>query len=143
MNIITDFKPSDFVTPYFRYSELCCQECLKQGKLYFVRDDNFLFILNAFRNYLNSPMIVTSGTRCDKHNPLYSLYYHSYHTLGQALDFYTPTSPLLNTFDNLIRHNRFNGIGIYPQQRTPFLHIDIRNIKYYWLRYDNKDIPLF
>lgn len=143
MIIITDFKLDNYVIPNFRYRELCCKECLKEGLLYFIQDDKFLSTLNRFRLYLNSPMIVTSGTRCEKHNPLYSLYHHSYHAAGQALDFYTPNVPHLTTFNTLIRCDKFNGIGIYPQQSTPFFHVDIRAEKYYWLRWDNKDIPLF
>lgn len=143
MNIITDFNLNDYVINNFKYKELCCQDCLKEGKGYFVHDDIFLARLRLLRFHLDTPMIPTSGTRCKKHNSIYSKYSKSYHITGQALDFFTPKQPMIITFRQLLYFDLFNGIGIYPQHNTPKLHIDIRQNRYYWIKWNNKNIPLF
>lgn len=143
MNIITDFNPDDFVIKYFKYKELCCRECLKENKLYFVRDDLFLNTLRGFRFLIDTPIIITSGTRCQKHNSIFSKYSKSYHISGQAADFYTPNMPIIETYRILINLDIFNGIGIYPQTRHNVMHIDVRKERYYWVKWESENIPLF
>lgn len=117
-----------------------------------VMDMDFLHLLEAFRQWLGLPLIVTpnGGYRPEafNNNP------HSMHILGRAADIYCPKLELgelmrkaaafqwvepwrqvngeVVAVPDLLHLRRFGGIGLYPQNH--FLHVDNRESVTTWVR---------
>lgn len=94
--------------------------------------------LDAFREYIGSPVIVTSGTG-GKHIA------NSQHYKGNAVDIVVPYySPNLIELYLASERFNFNGIGVYPDweyngEETGGLHLDMRPFKECgrWVGYKN------
>lgn len=71
---------------YFKDSEFTC-EC---GCGLNLEKDGIKRIADEIREHFNRPMIITSGTRCVKHNKEVGGVAGSYHTTGNAFDFVIP-----------------------------------------------------
>lgn len=71
---------------YFKDSEFTC-EC---GCGLNLEKDGIKRIADEIREHFNRPMIITSGTRCVKHNKEVGGVQGSYHTTGNAIDFVIP-----------------------------------------------------
>ena len=71
---------------YFKDSEFTC-EC---GCGLNLEKDGIKRIADEIREHFNRPMIITSGTRCVKHNREVGGVQGSYHTTGNAIDFVIP-----------------------------------------------------
>lgn len=79
----------------------------------------------AIRDVFNLPIVVNSGTRCEKHNAQMGGVPNSYHCQGLAADL---SSPELEPEEIMYvaRHVKaIGGIGIYDT----FCHIDVREYK--------------
>ena len=53
---------------------------------------------------------------------------HSQHTLGKAIDFYIPGVPL-ETLRAAAMRLQGGGVGYYPTSGSPFVHLDIGNVR--------------
>jgi uncharacterized protein YcbK (DUF882 family) len=53
---------------------------------------------------------------------------HSQHTLGKAIDFYIPGVPL-DTLRATAMRLQGGGVGYYPTSGSPFVHLDIGNVR--------------
>lgn len=104
---------------YFSESDFKCKCGCGQGEW----NPRLKNILNEFREFLNTPVIVTSGYRCPTHNSKVGGAKNSYHVKSMAVDIVVRgyTGPQL--YQQLMRFGRdkFGGVGI---ART-FLHLDL------------------
>jgi uncharacterized protein YcbK (DUF882 family) len=53
---------------------------------------------------------------------------HSQHTLGKAIDFYIPGIPLEKLRETAMRLQG-GGVGYYPTSGSPFVHVDVGNVR--------------
>lgn len=109
-----NFKPEELMCP-------CCGVCKMDKKL--------LTNLQALRNLLARPLIITSGYRCEKHNREIGGTTRSRHLTGQAVDIAlnkVATSDKRKYLDGAT--SLFNGIGI----GTNLIHVDVRQSKTFW-----------
>ena len=53
---------------------------------------------------------------------------HSQHTLGKAIDFYIPGVPLDKLRATAMRLQG-GGVGYYPTSGSPFVHLDVGNVR--------------
>jgi uncharacterized protein YcbK (DUF882 family) len=53
---------------------------------------------------------------------------HSQHTLGKAIDFYIPGVPLEKLRETAMRLQG-GGVGYYPTSGSPFVHLDVGNVR--------------
>ena len=53
---------------------------------------------------------------------------HSQHTLGKAIDFYIPGVPL-DTLRATAMRMQGGGVGYYPTSGSPFVHLDVGNVR--------------
>jgi uncharacterized protein YcbK (DUF882 family) len=53
---------------------------------------------------------------------------HSQHTLGKAIDFYIPGVPLATLRATAMRLQG-GGVGFYPTSGSPFVHLDVGNVR--------------
>ena len=53
---------------------------------------------------------------------------HSQHTLGKAIDFYIPGVPLEKLRETAMRVQG-GGVGYYPTSGSPFVHVDVGNVR--------------
>jgi len=53
---------------------------------------------------------------------------HSQHTLGKAIDFYIPGIPLEKLRETAMRIQG-GGVGYYPTSGSPFVHVDVGNVR--------------
>lgn len=87
MNKLKDGGSSEpYKCKYFKDSEFTC-EC---GCGLNLEKDGIKRISDEIREHFGRPMIITSGTRCVKHNREVGGVQGSYHTTGNAIDFVIP-----------------------------------------------------
>ena len=108
------------VGKYFVVYEFACPHCNEC-----LIDDELVKILDAIREEIKSPVIVTSGYRCQEHNLEIGGAPQSKHILGIASDIVAPklTVKELYIVAERILGNR-GGLGYYPARG--FVHIDTR-----------------
>ena len=111
---------------YFKRKEFQCQ-C---GCGFNTIDYELAEVLDSIRLHYNSPIKITSGCRCRKHNKHENGSKTSKHLIGQAVDFKVKGvnsndvySYLCETYPNKYGIGKYNG-------RT---HIDIRSQKARWI----------
>lgn len=68
---------------YFKKSEFTCKCGCNLNNI----DINLVKILDEIRTHFNKPVIITSGTRCTKHNKNVGGKSYSRHLIGKAADF--------------------------------------------------------
>ena len=81
--------------------------------------------LQALRDRVNAPLVISSGFRCRRHNAAISGSPDSQHTLGMAADVFVPhgwTAERLARLAEDIEVFRKGGIGIYSN----WIHVDVR-----------------
>ena len=76
--------PSHYTCKYFQDSEFTC----KCGCGLNLQKDGIKRIADEIREHFGSPAIITSGTRCAKHNAEVGGVSNSYHLYGNAIDIY-------------------------------------------------------
>lgn len=94
--------------------------------------DNLLFLLqflDSFRDFVATPIIITSGYRDVEHNKKVGGVWNSQHLLGQAIDFYSPKMPhesLVCFFHDFIKKSALDRfIGQVIIYKT-FIHVGLR-----------------
>lgn len=117
------------LTDNFSWSEFRCPCCQV------VRLDLILVNqLQKLRDRIMSPIIITSGYRCEKRNKEIGGAKNSLHTEGKAADIIAPKMPLFSLYQTalLIPGFRDGGIGVYPlwedaegKKHDNFLHLDL------------------
>jgi uncharacterized protein YcbK (DUF882 family) len=116
--------PTRQLSPHFRSHEFRCR-C---GRCDY---DNptpaLLDALEAFRDAVGDPVVVTSGLRCPAHNKSVGGEARSYHVTGQAADVRVPAMTLREAYDTALTVPalRNGGIGVYPDPGERFLHLDV------------------
>lgn len=99
-----------------------CNRCQK------IRIDEALVAqLQQIRDHFGKPVVITSGYRCPSHNLAVGGTSSSYHTKGQASDFYIKGVPPM-AIAQYAESIGVPGIGLYDD----FVHIDTRMKKSYW-----------
>ena len=84
--------------------------------------------LQEFRDFVNKPIIVTSGARCRSWNAKQGGSSNSYHTKGLAFDFHIKGVSLVELYALLLKFRKFKHIGVYPRWNNPGCHADISNM---------------
>ena len=94
--------------------------------------------LQDFRDLIQSPIIVRSGYRCERHNQLVGGATHSYHLRGLAIDIRILGVGGVWQMAVLAEQMRsmWGGIGIYPG--SGFIHLDVRDSITRWVRYEGE-----
>ncbi|MBM7046021.1 MULTISPECIES: DUF882 domain-containing protein [Rhizobium] len=63
---------------------------------------------------------------------------HSQHTLGKAMDFYIPGVKLA-TLRSVAMQMQVGGVGFYPTSGSPFVHLDVGNVRA-WPRMSRQEL---
>jgi len=82
--------------------------------------------LEQIREHFDTPIIVNSGFRCEKHNTNIGGSKNSLHLSGRAVDFYLPHQMLQTAYSYCeeIMDGK-GGLGLY--QNSNFIHLDTRS----------------
>lgn len=112
---------------YFSNDEFLCPCCgeLPDGGI----DENLLRVLDAIREEIGAPVIVSSGYRCHAHNEDVGGVADSQHIHGRAADIYCDApgwTPL--QIAAIAERNGADGIGLYED----FCHVDVRGHSARW-----------
>lgn len=110
--------------------------------------DNLLCILDfldSFREFIETPIVITSSFRDEAHNALVGGVPNSQHCLGEAIDFYAPKMPIMtlwyllqdfiktcpfgNLLGQIILYDNFIHIGIRTQYHKNLVYYDKRTSK--------------
>lgn len=124
-------KTNKKIGKYFIAYEFMCPCC---GALKY--DQRLIDILDAIREHISAPIIITSGFRCERHNREIGGSPNSKHLLGIAADITTPkmlARDLYKIVDDMLKD--CCGVGYYPKKNI--LHIDTRQQRTRW--YESKD----
>ena len=105
------------LTKHFSRHEFTCQ-C---GCGFENIDMNLVAILENIRNILRSPIIITSGCRCEKHNEKAGGKPDSSHLKGKAVDILVRDSAARFKYVIMALENGIKRIGIAKN----FIHIDV------------------
>jgi uncharacterized protein YcbK (DUF882 family) len=70
-----------------------------------------------------TPLVITSGYRCTKHNKAVGGVKLSYHTMGYAADVLVPPGLDVDRLATFARNAGFKRIGLYHKQG--FVHVDV------------------
>lgn len=110
---------------WFRRSEFSC----KCGCNFDTVDAQLLEVLTDVREHFNSPVVITSGCRCDLHNHTIGGASKSQHTTGKAADFYVrDVAPeVVHAYLEDKYPDKF-GLGLYSNR----IHFDSRSYKARW-----------
>ena len=110
---------------HFKQSEFRCH-C---GCGYDAIDLRLVKILDDIRDHYNSPLIITSGCRCQSHNKAVGGVQGSRHTMGKASDFYVkgvPVSNLLAYTKELVSRGILRYTYTNSTNMSGAVHIDIQ-----------------
>lgn len=122
--------------PYFRESEFKCKcgECKMPEN---VPSDKLISALVELRELFNSPIIINSGYRCQKHNARVGGAPKSQHFIGSAADFVVKGHKTEEVFKVVMDKFKDKGFGI-AIKRNPnnpyggFVHLDSRGVFATW-----------
>ncbi len=110
----------------FLLSEFQCK-CCKQVMV----DLDFLFLAQAFREFLGFRFTPNSGYRCEIHNRAMGGAKNSQHRKGKAMDVPMPdgtTESQFESYKSKAISLGFRGVGKYYKGNKPlFLHVDTRS----------------
>ena len=94
--------------------------------------------IQRIRNWAGVPIIISSGYRTPAYNKKIGGAPNSYHTRGQAADIYARDRK--KSISEIARFAQAIGVrGIEKNEDANYVHIDIRQKKYYWVRKNGKD----
>ena len=127
------------LTKNFSWSEFACKgnDCCEHSSPISLEH---VEKLQALRDYLEAPLIITSGFRCNKHNTNVGGAPGSQHTFGLATDLTCPTLTAIELCQTILDFfvvypmYSFDGIGLYPDKG--FVHLDSRDGKAHWSEVD-------
>lgn len=109
----------DQLSKYFTLKEFRCR-CELDDCIYTKVDTDLVDLLEEIRAIFKSPIKITSGYRCEKHNrELEGAAENSYHVKGMAADILIPNHFHKPLFD---RYKDQYGIGFYHNR----MHWDVR-----------------
>jgi len=127
MGVIKRYKNlNERVGKYFIAYEFSCPHC---GEC--LIDTNLVELLDNIREKIKSPLIITSGFRCEEHNKKIGGAPKSKHLLGIASDIIAPKLTVKELFritENILGNR--GGLGYYPARG--FIHIDTRKEAVRW-----------
>lgn len=104
---------------YFTIEELACRHC---GEYKF--DPSFLALLNQLRHRHGSPLIVSSGYRCQNHPLEVHRATTGTHSTGKAIDFSVTHGNALSVI--AIAHDLgIRRIGVQQKGDGRFIHLDV------------------
>tara|TARA_R110000787_G_scaffold283820_2_gene396941 strand:- start:968 stop:1339 length:372 start_codon:yes stop_codon:yes gene_type:complete len=103
---------------YFSEQELSCSHCKKNGM-----NDAFMVKIEALREELGFPFVVTSGYRCANHPIEARKASPGAHTTGRALDLLVSGENAYRLLSGALRAG-FTGIGVNQKGGSRFIHID-------------------
>lgn len=112
----TDWPKADWPWTYFSPREMASK---REGEL--MLDLDAMNKLQALRNHLGKPLIITSAYRSAAHNRAVGGAKNSYHMRGMAFDIRMDNHDP-EEFERAARLHGFRGFGFYP--RSGFMHID-------------------
>lgn len=115
------------VTKDFKASELWCKHCKAEG----IKEE-FVAVLQDFRDFLGAPVVITSGYRCAQHPVERGKKPGTVarHVLGVAVDMYCPSMSLEQFYSKIREFGRFQGIGV--SLPSNFIHCDTRTSPAFW-----------
>jgi uncharacterized protein YcbK (DUF882 family) len=130
----------------FTNKEFSCPHCWDKGIEYNKIKPEFVDELQNFRDFLcdlyekEIPLVITSACRCPEHNKAIGGAPASKHILGFAVDLYSPKLTLKELYKALEMYgiDKFDGVGIYPQEN--FLHLDCGFRYARWVKYNKEYI---
>jgi len=95
--------------------------------------------LERLRVFLNLPVRVTSGCRCQSHNAAVGGAPGSQHVLGKAADVKVAGMTARELYAAAVALNAFHGFGVDDERG--FVHLDVRNVAARWCYHDGREIP--
>lgn len=113
----------------WRWTNFSPEEIACKGTGAILVDGRALDLLQALRDELGRPMLITSGYRSPSHNKEVGGAERSQHLLGRAFDV-VMTNHDPEAFVAAAERVGFNGIGLYPDRN--FIHVDSRLKKARW-----------
>lgn len=111
---------------HFRKAEFAC----KCGCGYDDVDPKLVNMLEVIRDFINVPIAINSGCRCEAHNKKSNGVPNSQHVLGTAADIRTELKPkvLFQKIKDLYSAYKIKDLG-YCQLYPTFVHVDVREKK--------------
>lgn len=113
---------------HLKHSEIMCK-CLNKDCTTTTIYVPTLKSFELLRNFLNMPLVINSGYRCQKHNAKVGGLDNSFHKLGAALDIQVPDGMSIGEFT--VYCNRYFDITI-PYASDNFVHchnlIDLKEL---------------
>ena len=109
----------------FNSNEFDCH-CNNPECLITVIDQNIVDHIQKIRDFINKPLKITSGYRCEAHNKDVGGVKDSTHTKGQAVDVQATNLANIRFYSELI--NPKYSIGKY----SDFVHLDTRTTNRRW-----------
>jgi len=103
---------------YFTELELRCSHCNKEGM-----NIDFMEKIEALRERMGFPFIVTSGYRCSQHPIEIEKYTVGAHVTGRAIDVSVYGENAYKLLRGALKAG-FTGIGVNQKGGARFIHID-------------------
>ena len=125
--------PSVWTWKNFRPRELACKGT---GRIRLQR--KALDALQALRDEVGKPMLITSAYRSPEHNAAVGGSPTSRHMFGDAFDV-VMVGHNPKTFEEAARRAGFRGFGYYPESSPPFMHIDMGPARKWGTPFNPKD----
>lgn len=115
------------LSEHFKVKEFACND----GSDKILISSYIVKKLEQIRTYFNKPIHITSAYRTASYNKKVGGVYNSYHTKGQAIDFYI-SGENVKDIAKTAQKFKLYGIGCYTKDK--FVHIDSRkkSNKYFW-----------
>lgn len=125
--------PSVWTWKNFTARELACKGT---GRIRLQR--KALDALQALRDEVGKPMLITSAYRSPEHNAAVGGSPTSRHMFGDAFDV-VMVGHDPKTFEEAARRAGFRGFGYYPESSPPFMHIDMGPARKWGTPFNPKD----
>jgi uncharacterized protein YcbK (DUF882 family) len=93
-------------------------------------NQGLVYLLEAVREHFNSPVIISSGYRCPKHNREVKGAVSSQHLYGNAADIEVQGIKSNTVYLYCDKLNLLGGVGNYDSSN--FTHVDVRSSKARW-----------
>lgn len=126
---------SERLSPHFTRAEFAC----KCGCKFASPDPALVAGLQALRDALDKPVIITSGCRCAKHNAAAGGAKGSMHVAGKAADIRVAGMGARELYEAAVRVPQFRGFGV--DLARGFVHVDVRDVTARWMYQGGRTIP--
>jgi len=103
---------------YFTDAELDCSHC-QESKM----DGYFMEMIEALREEMGFPFVVTSAYRCRQHPVEAPKKLSGAHSTGQAMDIAVKGEDAYRLLSGALRAN-FTGVGVSQKGSSRFIHLD-------------------